>query len=183
MSRLPGSFAGARIYQGGSHMRCFPLLTGALLALPPAAAAGAQTAEDTLPVRVVQRMFDAFRRGDVATRSTLYDSVYYFQDLRVPPPGDPDRPVALSAEERARLWRGTPRETRPDTLARRHRKVLQRMVAGRFVVYHIAVLFDSPHGDRSFEKLEVYEVRNGKIVAEYDGQGVDSGRPKAAGGQ
>jgi len=57
--------------------------------------------------------------------------------------------------------------------------VLDRMVAGRFVVYHIAVLFDPPHEDQSFEKLEVYEVRNGKIVAEYDGQGVRSG-PKVA---
>ena len=61
---------------------------------------------------------------------------------------------------------------------RRSRKVLQRMVAGRFVVYHIAVLFESPHEDQSFEKLEVYEVKNGRIVAEYDGQGVASGRPQ-----
>ena len=48
--------------------------------------------------------------------------------------------------------------------------MLQRLVAGRFVVYHIAVLFEPPHEDHSFEKLEVYEVKNGKIVAEYDGQ-------------
>jgi hypothetical protein len=44
------------------------------------------------------------------------------------------------------------------------------MVVGRFVVYHIVVKFDPPHEDRSFEKLEIYEVRNGRIVAEYDGQ-------------
>jgi hypothetical protein len=57
------------------------------------------------------------------------------------------------------------------------------MVAGRFAVYHIAVLFDPPHEEDSFEKLEIYEVRNGKIVAEYDGQFVASGHPKAAGRQ
>ena len=161
-------------------MRCFPLLAGAALALWTAPAAGAQMAEDTLPVRVVERMLDAFNRSDVATRSALYDSVYYFQDLMVPPPGDPDRPVAMSAEERARLWQGRAAATRPD-IPRRSRKVLQRMVVGRFVVYHIAVLFDPPHEDQSFEKLEVYEVKRGKIVAEYDGQFVASGRPQAAG--
>lgn len=51
------------------------------------------------------------------------------------------------------------------------------------MIYHIGVLFDPPHEDQSFEHLEVYEVKNGKIVAEYDGQGVASGRPKGAGGQ
>ena len=100
----------------------------------------------------------------------------------VPPPGDPKRPKAMSAEERAREWQGYITETRFDTLPSRSRKVLQRLVAGRFVVYHIAVLFEPPHEDHSFEKLEVYEVKNGKIVAEYDGQYTASGRPKLAGG-
>jgi hypothetical protein len=56
------------------------------------------------------------------------------------------------------------------------------MVVGRFVAYHIAVVFKPPHEANSFEKLEVYEVRNGKIVAEYDGQYTASGRPTAAPG-
>ena len=88
----------------------------------------------------------------------------------------------MSAEERARQWQGYITESRFDTLPRRSRKVLQRMVAGRFVVYHIAVLFEPPHEDHSFEKLEIYEVKNGKIVAEYDGQYTASGLRKAAGG-
>jgi hypothetical protein len=127
-------------------------------------------------------MLDAFNRGDQATRTTLYDSVYYFQDLMVPPPGDPKRPRAVSAATRAREWQAYITKTRFDTLPRRSRKVLQRMVAGRFVVYHIAVLFEPPHEERSFEKLEVYEVKHGKIVAEYDGQYIASGRPKAVAG-
>ena len=130
---------------------------------------------------VVERALDAFNRGDVTTRSTLYDSVYYFQDLMVPPPGDPNRPVAMSVEERARSWQAFVTDQRFDAPPRRSRKVWQRMVVGRFVVYHIAVLFDPPHGDQSFEKLEVYEVKHGKIVAEYDGQYVASGRPQRDG--
>jgi hypothetical protein len=55
------------------------------------------------------------------------------------------------------------------------------MVVGRFVVYHIAVVFEPPHEDQTFEKLEIYEVKNGKIVAEYDGQYTASGPAKAAG--
>ena len=163
-------------------MRCFPLLAGALFALAPIPPADAQVLEDTLPLRVVERMLDAFDRGDVTTRSTLYDSVYYFQDLMVPRRGDPRRPAAISPEERARSWQASVTRAGFDTLPRRSRKVLQRMVAGRFVVYHFAVLFEHPHEDQSFEKLEVYEVKNGKIVAEYDGQYPASGRPAAGGG-
>jgi len=110
----------------------------------------------------------------------LYDSVYYFQDLMVPPPGRADRPAAMSPEERARGWSGQIAKLDPGLP--RHRKVLERMVAGRFVAYHFAVLLDPPNEDRSFEKLEVYEVKNGKIVAEYDGQYVASGRTVAAKG-
>lgn len=162
-------------------MRCFPLLAGGLLSLAGVSATQAQRSEDTLPVRVVERMLDAFDRGDVTTRSTLYDSVYYFQDLMVPRRGDPNRPPAMSASERARAWQAYNTELGSD-IPRRSRKVLQRMVAGRFVVYHIAVLFKPPHEDQSFEKLEVYEVKNGKIVAEYDGQGVASGLSEGGGG-
>ena len=159
-------------------MRCFPLLAAGFLMVPGSAAA-AQTVRDTLPAHVVERMLDAFDRGDQAARSRLYDSVYYYQDLRVPPPGDRTRPKAMSASERAREWEGYIAASRFDTLPQRSRKVLQRMVAGRFVVYHIAVVFQPPHEESSFEKLEVYEVKNGKIVAEYDGQYTASGRPAA----
>ena len=85
-------------------MRCFPCLPVGSSSLPDASATHAQRSEDTLPVRVVERMLDAFDRGDVTTRSTLYDSVYYFQDLMVPRRGDPNRPPAISPSERARAW-------------------------------------------------------------------------------
>ena len=163
-------------------MPCYPMLAGVVLTLAGASRVDAQTLADTFPVRVVERMLDAFNRSDVTTRSTLYDSVYYFQDLMVPRPGDPRRPVAMSAEERARRWQADLTAMRSDNLPRRSRRVLQRMVAGRFVVYHIAVAFEPPHEDQSFEKLEIYEVKNGKIIAEYDGQGVASGHPKGTGG-
>ena len=148
----------------------------ALVRLPTATAA--QTAQDTLPEQVVARMLDLFDRGEWRARSLLYDSVYYFQDLMIPPPGNPERPPAMSPEERARGWS----RPMPDLLPPRHRKVLQRMVAGRFVVLHVAVPFDPPHQQNSFEKLEVMEVRNGKVVAEYDGQYLDAGLSVAAKG-
>lgn len=162
-------------------MCCFSLLAGALLTVS-GTSAPAQAPTDTLPAHVVERMLDAFDRGDRVARSRLYDSVYYFQDLMVPPSGDPNRPKAMSAEARARQWQDPIAESGFDTLPQRSRKVLQRMVVGRFVVYHIAVVFKPPHEENSFEKLEVYEVKNGKIVAEYDGQRTASGRPAAAAG-
>jgi hypothetical protein len=125
-----------------------------------------------MPDKVVSRMFDLAARNDWRARSALYDSVYYVQDLMVPPLGNPARPAAVSPEERARRW-STPGKTR-DPLPARHREVLQHMVAGRFVVVHVAVLFDPPHQGKSFDKLEIYEVRNGRIVAEYDGQDLGS---------
>lgn len=162
-------------------MRCFPLLAGVFLAIGETSSADGQAPDDTLPLRVVDRMLEAFDRGEASTRSTLYDSVYYFQDLMVPRGGDPRRPAAMSPEERARSWQAFATRAGSDNLPHRSRKLLQRMVAGRFVVYHVAVLFEPPHEDQSFEKLEIYEVKNGKIVAEYDGQFVARGRPAAGG--
>ncbi len=103
-----------------------------LLSLP--ASGAAQASQDTLPERVVARMLDLFDHDEHGARSRLYDSVYYFQDLMLPPAGHPDRPAAMSPEERARRWssQAATRDPGPP----RHRKVLQRMVAGRFVVHH-----------------------------------------------
>lgn len=162
------------------HWRIRASYSAGLLIVPGAATA--QVPADTLPVHVVERMLEAFDRGDQAARGRLYDSIYYFQDLMVPPPGDPKRPKAMSAEARARQWQHYIAESRFDTLPQRSRKVLQRMVVGRFVIYHIAVVFKPPHDENSFEKLEVYEVKNGKIVAEYDGQYTGTGRAAAAAG-
>lgn len=149
-------------------MRSPALMSLALALIAPPTAVSAQAAEDTLPARVVARMLSLFERGEMRVRATLYDSVYYWQELQVPPPGDPDRPAAMSAETRSSQW-SHPVGARDSGLPR-HRKTLQRLAAGPFVVYHVAVRFDPPHERHSFEKLEIYEVRNGKIVAEYDGR-------------
>ena len=149
-------------------MRCPDrvLLALALLTLP--VALPAQSAQDTLPARVVARMLELFDRGDIRIRSMLYDSAYYLGELDAPAPGAPERPAPTAAEARTRAW-GPPGAPGDPGLPR-HRKMLQRLVAGPFVVYHVAVVFDPPHERHSFEKLEIYEVRNGRIVAEYDGR-------------
>jgi hypothetical protein len=154
----------------------------AAVPLGAASEAAAQTAEDTMPERVVDRASDAFRRRDVVAYVALWDTSSYFQDLAPLPLGadHPGAPSRVRPEQRARRLQGY--LANPDPRGRGYRDVLQRLVAGRFVVDHVAVWWDSPYGDTaSFQKIEIYEVRNGKIVAEYDGQHVASGRPKAAG--
>lgn len=150
--------------------------------LVPSTGGALQTADDTIPERVVDRAVQAFIRHDAAAYVAEFDSVYYFQDL------EPARVAAAHP--------GAPRRMRTEELARRlreawekpgprgpgHVDLIQRLVAGRFVVNHLAIRWDTPQGAaQSFEKLEIYEVRNGRIIAEYDGQYVGSGRPKAAG--
>jgi len=135
-------------------------------------------AEDTLPERVVERALDAFRRHDVAAWVGAWDSVSYFQDLEPGPvpANHPGAPAMIRAEQRARVLKGLAANTDPRGPG--HMDVIQRLVAGRFVVCHIAVWWDSPYGDtHNFQKIEIFEVRHGKIVAEYDGQYVAAGRP------
>ncbi len=145
------------------------LVIAASTAVPRPVAA---QAEDTLPEHVVDRFLAAFMRHDVTAVIALWDTVSYFQDLAVPPTGV--RRGTL--EDRARAMLNS--SAAPDPRGPGHRDVIRRMVVGRFVVSHIAVWWDPPYGDtHNFQKLEIYEVRNGKIVAEWDGQYTAAGRP------
>ncbi len=157
------------------------MIVGAGLA--PSTGAALQTAEDTLPERVVDRAVQAFMRHDAAAYVAEFDTVYYFQDLEPPRVAatNPGAPRRMRAEELARRLREA--WEKPDPRGKGHVDLIQRLVAGRFVVNHLALWWDTPQGAaQNFQKLEIYEVRNGKIIAEYDGQYVASGRPKAAGG-
>lgn len=154
-------------------MRCSPLFLIAAMLQSASGGAAAQTPQDTLPERVVERALNAFMRGDVPAYVAEWDSLSYFQDLepRQVATAHPGAPKLVRAEERARRLREY--LAKPDPRGRGHIDLIQRLVAGRFVVNHIAVWWDPPYGDsHNFQKLEIYEVRNGKIVAEYDGQAV-----------
>jgi hypothetical protein len=162
-------------------MRCSLVLVilGAVLA--PSTGVALQTAEDTLPERVVDRAIKAFMRHDAEAYIAEWDSVTYFQDLEpsqvsAAHPGAPSRRRHAEFARRLREAWG-----RPDPRGRGRVELIQRLVAGRFVVNHLAMSWEPPHDTQNFQKLEIYEVRNGKIVAEYDGQYVASGRSAAAG--
>ena len=155
-------------------------IVGAVVA--PSTTLALQTAEDTLPARVVDRAIKAFMRHDAEAYLAEWDSVTYFQDLEpsqvsATHPGGPTRRRHDEFARRLREAWG-----RPDPRGRGRVELIQRLVAGRFVVNHLAISWDPPHDPQNFQKLEIYEVRNGKIVAEYDGQYVASGRPVGAGG-
>jgi hypothetical protein len=155
-------------------------IVGAVLA--PSTSLALQTAEDTLPERVVDRAIKAFMRHDAEAYIAEWDSVTYFQDLEPSQvsanhPGAPTRRQHHEFARRLREAWG-----RPGPRGRGRVELVQRLVAGRFVVNHLAISWDPPHDTQNFQKLEIYEVRNGKIVAEYDGQYVASGRPSGAGG-
>jgi hypothetical protein len=160
-------------------MRCSLALVIAGVILAPSTSLALQTAQDTLPERVVDRAIKAFMRHDAEAYIAEWDSVTYFQDLE-PSQVSSAHPGAPRQRRHDEFARGL-REawSRPDPRGRGHVKLIQRLVAGRFVVNHLAISWDPPHDTQNFQKLEIYEVRNGKIVAEYDGQYVASGRPAA----
>ena len=118
-------------------------------------------------------------RHDAEAYIAEWDSVTYFQDLEPSQvsAAHPGAPRQRRHDEFARRLREA--WSRPDPRGRGHVKLIQRLVAGRFVVNHLAISWDLPHDTQNFQKLEIYEVRNGKIVAEYDGQYVASGHPSS----
>jgi hypothetical protein len=128
---------------------------------------------------VVDRAIKAFMRHDAEAYIAEWDSVTYFQDLEPSQvsAAHPGAPRQRRQDEFARRLREA--WSRPDPRGRGHVKLIQRLVAGRFVVNHLAISWDPPHDTQNFQKLEIYEVRNGKIVAEYDGQYVASGPSSA----
>ena len=155
-------------------------IVGAVVA--PSTAPALQTSEDTLPARVVDRAIKAFMRHDAEAYIAEWDSLTYFQDLEPSQVSatHPGAPTVRRHDEFARRLREA--WGRPDPRGRGRIELVQRLVAGRFVVNHLAMSWDPPHDTQNFQKLEIYEVRNGKIVAEYDGQFVAGGRPAGPGG-
>lgn len=109
---------------------------------------------DTMPATVVQRYFDAYNRHDLNGVAVSYDSVYLHDNL-----GD---------------GKGTTSMTRAAMLDAQtafyqkykdaHAKLLSRMTNGPFVVD----MYEWVYKGEKHRHLDMYEVRQGKIVHEWE---------------
>ena len=131
-------------------------LVAPLLALAPAGApyaAWAQTAVDTMPERVVSQAYDAFNRRDPAAFLSFFAPVWYYAALEDTAAG-PRRHVRED-DIRDYTERGAFRTT--PTI-----KVTRRIVIGPYVVDEQA------RGRDGTVVLDIFEVRQGKIVREWE---------------
>ena len=112
------------------------------------AAAGAQATADTLPERVVDRTYDAINRCDVAAFNSLFAPVVYgsaMEDSTVAP----RRRTAQDISG----WRKPPKV---------RFKMIRRIVLGPYVVDEQGVV------EKGKSHLDIFEVRKGKIVHEWE---------------
>jgi hypothetical protein len=122
------------------------LLAIALVALP--AVSGAQTAVDTMPERVVDRVYETINRCDVAAFDSLFAPVVYgsaMEDSTV-------APRRRTAQEISG-WCKTPKV---------RFKMIRRIVLGPYVVDEQDVV------EQGKAHLDIFEVRKGKIVHEWE---------------
>ncbi|MFL5494522.1 MAG: hypothetical protein ACJ8DC_09090 [Gemmatimonadales bacterium] len=122
-----------------------------LLAMAPAvlpATAGAQTAADTLPERVVDRVYETINRCNVAAFNALFAPVVYgsaMEDSTVAP----RRRTAQDISG----WCKSPKV---------RFKMIHRIVLGPYVVDEQDVV------EQGKAHLDIFEVRKGKIVHEWE---------------
>jgi hypothetical protein len=122
-----------------------------LLAMAPAAlpaAAGAQAAVDTLPERVVDRVYEAINRCDVAAFNSLFAPVVYGSAME-------DSTVA----PRRRTAQDISGWCKPPKV---RFKMIRRIVLGPYVVDEQDVV------EQGKAHLDIFEVRKGKIVHEWE---------------
>jgi hypothetical protein len=121
-----------------------------LLAMAPAALpgiAGAQTAVDTLPERVVDRVYETINRCDVAAFDSLFAPVVYgsaMEDSTVAPRRRRAQDISWCKSPKVRF------------------KMIRRIVLGPYVVDEQEVV------EKGKAHLDIFEVRKGKIVHEWE---------------
>ena len=123
----------------------FTLLLTATAALPRAGAA--QAAADTLPERVVDRVYEAINRCDVAAFNSLFAPVVYgsaMEDSTVAPRRRSAQDLSWCKHPKVRF------------------KMIHRIVLGPYVVDEQDVV------EQGKAHLDIFEVRNGKIVHEWE---------------
>jgi hypothetical protein len=112
-----------------------------------------QNGRDTLPDYVARHALEAYNRHDVNALAAFYDTITVHEML-----GDS-----------ARRFVGTPQQnvaSLPDYFAKNQvrAELKQQIVSGPFVVQ----LYDFIENGKRTPHLDIYEVRHGKIVHEWD---------------
>jgi hypothetical protein len=119
------------------------------------AAMAAQTAADTLPERVVDRVYETINRCDVAAFESLFAPVVYgsaMEDSTVAP--------RRRAAQDISGWCKSPKV---------RFKMIRRIVLGPYVVDEQDVV------EQGAAHLDIFEVRKGKIVHEWESDLFPSG--------
>ena len=120
-----------------------------MLAVAPAAlpaTAGAQASADTMPERVVDRLYETINRCDVAAFNALYAPVVYgstLEDSTVAPRRRAAQDISWCKSPKVRF------------------KMIRRIALGPYVVDEQDVV------EQGKAHLEIFEVRKGKIVHEW----------------
>jgi hypothetical protein len=113
----------------------------------------AQTSADTLPERVVSQAYDAFNRHDPAAFLSFFAPVWYHTTLSDSVAG-PRRQVR---EENIRDYTAGDAFGNKPTIT-----VTRRLVVGPYVID------DQVRGRDSTRRLDIFEVRQGKIIHEWE---------------
>ena len=119
----------------------------------------AGSVQDTLPERVAQRTYEAFKRHDLDATYANFDSVFTYERF-----GDPAGSHQLHRDDYLRQMKA---DTAVVRIVNGQRIVLVRSdVYGAFVNQEWRVRFAD---GREFKHFELFEVRRGKIVREIEG--------------
>ena len=131
-------------------------LLGVLLTLMPAgrwSVVHAQTASDTLPKHVVSQAYEAFNRHDPLGFLAFYAPVWYHTDLE----DTTAAPFRQVNDENIRVFLAMKGFATKPTI-----KVAHRMVIGPYVID------EQVRGPDRRRYLDIFEVRGGKIVREWE---------------
>ena len=119
----------------------------------------ARSMRDTLPERVAQRTYEAFKRHDLAATYANYDSVFTYERF-----GDPAGAHQLRRDDYLRQMKA---DTAVVRIIKGQRIVRVRTdVFGAFVNQEWRERFAD---GREFKYFELFEIRGGKIVREIEG--------------
>ena len=121
--------------------------------------AGAQAAADTLPERVVERTYEAVNRCDAAAYGSFFAPVHYHSKMV-------DTTQVAERQSRDGVIRDLPHWCKSPKV---RFKMIRRIVLGPYVVDEQDVI------EQGAAHLDIFEVRKGKIVHEWESDLFPSG--------